>query len=504
MASLVIVSCNSDDEATVDPNSTDGTPLTAGSADFSKYVALGDSFAAGFSDNALFAEGQKNAYPNIIATQFALVGGGEFTTPFMADNIGGFSSGGVQIPQFGPRLWFNAATSTPLPVSGVSATDISTHLSGSFNNMGIPGAKATHLGVAGYGAANPYFGRIASGAGASVVGDAIAQNPTFFSLWIGGNDVLGYATSGGDGSNPITPPATFDAVYGTLASQLSAGGRKGVVANLPYINTLPFFTTVPYNPLTTSVLGQGNVAVGEATINALNAQLYGPIKGALTALGAGDRINLLSTTAANPLLIKDESLTNYTPQLNAIFQGAPFNMPAQQAGLFAAVFGQARQTTSADLVLLTTRGAIASAPTATDSGLGIAPPAPLDKFGITFPLQDKHVLVPSEILEIATATDSYNITIQTAATTNNLAFVDTKAIMNQLVSTGIVANNYTLTSTFVTGGTFSLDGVHPSPRGYALIANEFLKAINAAYGSNFKGVNVGTYRILYPQNPDNF
>lgn len=504
MASLVIVSCNSDDEATVDPNSTDGTPLTAGSADFSKYVALGDSFAAGFSDNALFAEGQKNAYPNIIATQFALVGGGEFTTPFMADNIGGFSSGGVQIPQFGPRLWFNAATSTPLPVSGISGTDISTHLSGSFNNMGIPGAKATHLGVAGYGAANPYFGRIASGAGASVVGDAIAQNPTFFSLWIGGNDVLGYATSGGDGSNPITPPATFDAVYGTLASQLSAGGRKGVVANLPYINTLPFFTTVPYNPLTTSVLGQGNVAVGEATVNALNAQLYGPIKGALTALGAGDRINLLSTTAANPLLIKDESLTNYTPQLNAIFQGAPFNMPAQQAGLFAAVFGQARQTTSADLVLLTTRGAIAAAPTATDSGLGIAPPAPLDKFGITFPLQDKHVLVPSEILEIATATDAYNQTIQTAATTNNLAFVDAKAIMNQLVSTGIVANNFTLTSTFVTGGTFSLDGVHPSPRGYALIANEFLKAINTAYGSNFKGVNVGTYRILYPQNPDNF
>ena len=166
--------------------------------------------------------------------------------------------------------------------------------------------------------------------------------------------MLGYATSGGDGSNPITPPATFNTAYGALASQLSAGGRKGVVANLPYINTLPFFTTVPHNPLTTSVLGQGNVAVGEATINALNAQLYGPIKGALTALGAGDRINLLSTTAANPLLIKDESLTNYTPQLNAIFQGAPFNMPAQQAGLFAAVFGQARQTTSADLILLTT------------------------------------------------------------------------------------------------------------------------------------------------------
>jgi hypothetical protein len=30
-----------------------------------------------------------------------------------------------------------------------------------------------------------------------------AQAPTFFSLWIGNNDVLGYATTGGDGSSII-------------------------------------------------------------------------------------------------------------------------------------------------------------------------------------------------------------------------------------------------------------------------------------------------------------
>ena len=59
-----------------------------------------------------------------------------------------------------------------------------------------------------------------------------------------------------------------------------------------------------------------------------------------------------------------------------------------------------------------------------------------------------------------------------AITSNNLAFVDAKAIMNQLSSTGIVANNFTMTSQFVFGGSFSLDGVHPSPRGYALISNE--------------------------------
>ena len=71
--------------------------------------------------------------------------------------------------------------------------------------------------------------------------------------------------------------------------------------------------------------------------------------------------------------------------------------------------------------------------------------------------------------------------------------------MNQLSSTaGLVSNGYTMTSTYVTGNSFSLDGVHPSPKGYALIANKFLEAINTKYGSNFKGVNLGQYRILFP------
>ncbi len=500
LVSMTFMACSEDDEV-VTYESSDGLPLTAGTADFTKYVALGDSFAAGYSDGALFLEGQKGAYPNILAQQFALVGGGAFTTPLMSDNIGGFSSGGVQVPGFGPRLWFNVANQTPTPVTGVTTTDISTHLSGSFNNMGIPGAKVTHLGFAGYATANPYFGRFASAPTAKVVDDASAQNPTFFSLWIGGNDVLGYATTGGVNTADITPTATFDAAYNALAAQMAAGGRKGVVANLPYINTLPFFTTVPYNPLTATVLGQGNTAVGVATINALNAQLYGPLKTALTNFGAGNRIDLLSTTGANPVLIKDETLTDLSVQLTAAF--TPTLGPTN-AAFYGAVFGRARQATATDYVLLTTRAAISAAPTAADSGLGIAPPAPLDKFGITYPLQDKHILIPSEVQDVITATDAYNATIQAAATANNLAIVNAKEIMRSLSTTGITANTFTLTTAFATGGAFSLDGVHPSPRGYALIANKFIEAINEKYGSNMKGVNLADYRILFPRDSSTF
>ena len=53
LVSLTIVAC-SDDETVVVNNTSDGLPLTAGSADFSNYVSLGNSLTAGYCDNALF------------------------------------------------------------------------------------------------------------------------------------------------------------------------------------------------------------------------------------------------------------------------------------------------------------------------------------------------------------------------------------------------------------------------------------------------------------------
>ena len=507
LVALTFVACNNDDE-TIVSNSSDGKPLTAGTANFSKFVALGDSFAAGYSDGALFIKGQEGSYANILSQQFALVGGGAFKIPFMADNIGGFKINGTQFA--GPRLYFNGVG--PVPVPGTPTTEIlnpAILAAGPYNNCGIPGAKSFHLLSPSYGSAagisvgtaNPYYVRFAPNASTSLLAYAMSQVPTFFSLWIGNFDVLGYATAGGDGTNPITPSAGpagvgFDATYDALVNTLTSAGAKGVVANIPYVNTMPFFTTVPYNPLSISVLGGGNLAVGTGTINALNAQLYGPLKAALTAFGEGNRLNLLSTTVANPLLIKDESLTDLSAQLTAAFTPS---LGLATATFYGSVFGKARQAKATDLVLLSTQSAIGAAPTATNSGLGFAPPSPLNKFGITYPLQDKHVLIPTEVLELKTATDAYNVKIKGAATAKGLAFVDANALLVQMANGGVSANGYNVTNAFITGGGFSTDGIHLSPRGYALIANKFIEAINTTYGSNLKGVSLYDYRILFPR-----
>lgn len=475
LVSLTFVACNSDDDDVVET-----VPVTSGSADFSNYVALGDSFAAGYSDNALFAAGQENAYTNLLAQQFMLAGGGEFTTPFMADNFGGFSSGGVQIPQFPTRLYLDVATSTPFNVAGPTATAITDHLTGPFNNMGIPGAKSFHLVTPGYATLNPYFGRFASSTTTTVLADAAAQDPTFFSLWIGGNDVLSYATSGGIGTNQtgnpdpstyggndITDPNVFAGAYTALVNTLTANGAKGVVANLPYVNALPYFTTVPYNPIPLDAPTAG-LLMGASGFGPYNAGLDQAASFNLITAEERDRRKVQFTAGpGNAVVIVDSYLTN----LSAL------GLPSY------------RQATAEDLMVLPSRAFIGT----TVGG------NPLLINGVSVPLADNWVLSKDEIAEVRVATDAYNTTIEAVATSKGLAFVNTKVVLDQLLHGGIVRNGYTLTSTYVTGGTFSLDGVHPSPRGYAFIANLFAEAINTTYGSNLPVKNLGDYRILYPE-----
>lgn len=514
LVSLTFVACSSDDETVVETNSSDGLPLTAGSADFSKYVALGNSLTAGYSDSALFIEGQKGSYPNLLSQQFALVGGGEFKIPYMNDNVGGLLLGGFQIQ--GPRYYLAPPSTpgglpTPTLVTGTITTDITNVLTGPFNNMGVPGAKSFHLLASGYGnvagvltgQANPYFVRFASSPTASVLGDAVAQNPTFFSLWIGNNDVLAYATSGGTGvnqlgnynpatygANDITDPTVFANVYSTLLDGLTATGAGGVVANIPDVTSAPFFTTVPTDPI------PGLAPASAAQLN----QLFGAINQITTALSQPSRFSVLvsddgnsATVEKNPLLIVDESLPNLAAYITGALTPA---LGAPTAGYLGNLYGRARHARKTvgdrDYILLTARTVIGTTQPAV--------PASFSVIGVTYPMKDSTTLTADETLQVKTATTAYNTTIQSLAsvTAKNLAFVDANAILNQVANFGISNGGYTVNSTYATGGAFSLDGVHPSPRGYSLIANEFLKAINLRYGSNFKGYNFSDFRIMFP------
>lgn len=495
LVSLTFVACNSDDEV----KEAQELPITAGSADFSRYVALGNSLTSGFSDNALFIASQENAYPKLMADQFALAGGGEFKTPFMNDNVGGMLLGGNMIAP--PRLIFANGAPTVLP-NAVPTTEIGVPLMGPFNNMGVPGAKSFHLLAPGYGdvtglangTANPYFVRFRSSPSTTIIADAMAQNPTFFSLWIGYNDVLGYATTGGDGTNPITPEALFTQAYNGLITTLTSNGAKGVVANIPDVSTIPHFRVVPFN-----ALDAANPAFGPQ-IATLNATLA-PLNQAFAFLGVPERSIVFNTTGKSAVVIHDESLPNISTQLSQVLQAG--GVPAPTAMLLANQFGQSRQATDKDLFVLSSSSVIGTVNTAyytalVGQGVPAATAGQLAVNGITYPMQDKWVLLPSEQAEINAATVLFNGIIKNAADQAGLAFVDANALMTQLSKGGVRFDNFNMTSDFVKGGAFSLDGIHLTARANAYVANQFLAAINATYGSTLRMYKPGNFPISYP------
>jgi len=491
--------------------------LTSGDADFSNYVAVGASFTAGFTDSALFIAGQENSFPNLLAQQFAKAGGGEFTQPLMNDNIGGLLFNGVPMPDgsFGPRLFFNGAG--PATLSGTPTTEATTNLGGTFNNIGVPGAKSFHGALNGYGAFNPYFGRMASSPAASMIGDALAQAPTFFTLSEigGGNDVLGYALSGGTGldqtgntnpltygNNDITDPNVFAQAFGGMVAALTQNGAKGVVTTVPDITSLANFTTIPHDPLDPTNPSFGPLI---PTLNGIFGQLnlvYAFLEGQGIP-NATDRSIVFAEDAASAVVIKDESLADLAANITGVFLLNPafpafvesLGLPAAAApvvaDLLGMTYGQTRQATPDDLLLLASLPVIGTVNEAAVGAL-LGQNIPLEVAGqfsvegITLPLADQWVLLPSEQAEIATATSAYNATIESVANSNpNVALADLRAVLEQAATAGYPYDEYTMTTDLVFGGLISLDGVHLTARGYGLMAREFLSAIDGAFGSNF-------------------
>ena len=515
IVALGIVACEPEFENPINEEQT----YSSGEADFSNYVALGNSLTAGYADNALYITGQEYSYPNILSQQFAKVDGGEFVQPLMADDAGGLLFNGEQFQNYTNRrvLAFDAqGNPSPQVYTGRQpTTEITNTLAGPFNNMGVPGAKSFHLGFQGYGnlagveagLANPYFARFASSPSANIIGDAVSQNPTFFSLWIGNNDVLSYATSGGTGvdqvgvmdpttygPNDITDPTVFAGTYSRLVDALVLNGAEGILINIPDVTDIPFFTYIPYAPLSPVNPDFGPMI---PTLNETFMQL----NAAFQFLGVPERSVEFSETGASALVIRDESLTDISQQLTQVLMT---EMDAATAALYGSQYGQARQANEGDLIPLTSSGALGTVnqqrlQQLTNAGLPQETAGKLAINGVTYPLEDRYVLTATEQELIATATRAYNEAIQREAQENDLAFVDANSLLSTLSTAGIVVEDSRgrtaahLTSQYVTGGAFSLDGVHLTPRGNALIANKIIEQINEVYSANLPKVNVGYY-----------
>jgi hypothetical protein len=105
------------------------------------------------------------------------------------------------------------------------------------------------------------------------------------------------------------------------------------------------------------------------------------------------------------------------------------------------------------------------------------------------PLPNGGVLTAAEASIVRARVNDFNRVIAEQAAAHEAVLVDIHTLTETFRERGVVVGGQRLTTEFL-GGIFSLDAVHPTNTGYALIANEFIKAMNSRASAGVPPVNV--------------
>ncbi len=358
----------------------DNTSFSTGEIDASRYVAIGTDATAGYMDDALFYNGQLNSYPAIIAQQLNFGQESPFAQPLIAESSGGINLNGDAQLILGYKTDCKDTTSLS-PVrkaeqGNPSILSQNVYAAGPFDNLGIPGMSTLDVLNQGYGNSaagsgnyNPFFSRFCSDeVNASILSDALARNPTFYSILLGDADIMAYATSGGT-TNAIPPSqgaagVGFQGTLEEIVSLFSGAGAKGAISTIPNVLDYPYFTLIPYNGLTLD-------AEKAETMNSV----FNPI-------------GLFFEEGDNPFTIECDC-----------------NMP----------YG-VRKMVPGEIVLL-------SIPLDSVKCNGM---------GSINPIPDRYILTLAEIDEITSKLDAYNSVIENVAASNNLAIARFDDLVDEL------------------------------------------------------------------------
>ncbi len=211
------------------------TPPTPVDAMFARYVSFGNSLTAGFQSGGINDSTQLESYAVLLAEQMGLEVGSDFNVPLLN-------------PPGCPAPITNIFTQERL--GNTSATDCALRqapIPTSIHNVAFPGADVLELldlfSPDIVPSATDVYKTFLLG-GRTEIEAAREIAPTFVTVWIGNNDVLGAILDQSDAGNSslITPPQTFAARYASVMDSLDSFGsiQGGVLIGVVQVTGAPW------------------------------------------------------------------------------------------------------------------------------------------------------------------------------------------------------------------------------------------------------------------------
>jgi hypothetical protein len=416
----IIVSC-------LAPTGTELVVPTATQGDmFNSYVAIGNSVTAGYQSQGITDSTQRRSYALLLAqsmgTRYAYP---SIATPGCPPLIASFLT---QLRTVG--------TGTTCGLRAVPSADI-------LNNVAVPGATSLDPTSTSTAASNTLTTLFLGGK--TQVERALMANPTFVTIWIGNNDVLGPVVSNGGttgGPTPSLPAITsqtqFQTNYAAMLNPLKAqnGNLKGVLLGVINVANLPvMFPAAAF----------------------ANAQF----KGGFDQIACGTVLAPAPTSTCNA--------TKQTV-IDASCNSAPGNTAL--INMFLAF--QMRTGAYGTNIIACARGGASG--------------------GLPYPIGDALILDPGEQTTVAAAVTGYNTYIKAKADSAGFLFYDPNPTLLALRALGTAITNIpNLASGTATFGTqMSNDGVHPAAAIHLTLANALITLINTAPAAKSSDGGYGT------------
>ncbi len=237
------------------------------------------------------------------------------------------------------------------------------------------------------------------------------------------------------------------------------------------LSLAPTFISIEYG---------GNEVLGAATQGSGTPLLSAPLFGFLLRTLVGTIATFSPQTKLALLTVPDVTTIPFFNTLSPITVNAGTGAPMP-------LVGSGGPLAPSDRVLLS---AIDSLAIGTGIPIGgynyVNPAAP----GNGRPLLDSQVLSILEAVSIQAAVAAYNDSIRVMAVQSGAAVVDLHGLLQEAATTGLRFQGHVYNADFVTGGLFSLDGVHATDLGHGFIANAMIDAVNSTYGATIPHVDL--------------